>query len=106
MVICIRRPNKADLYEGAEDGLLHQSVEGRENLLPYGPVRTLHDNCQVLAPRTDMPAVTVPMGVTAGDLPAGLQLLGRPFDEGRLIELAYAYEQGTKHRRPPEKFAR
>ena len=64
------------------------------------------DNSQILAPRTGMPALTVPMGVTTGDLPAGLQMLGRPFDEGRLIKLAYAYEQGTKHRRPPKKFAR
>ena len=62
------------------------------------------DNNQVLAPRTGMPAVTVPMGHTYGDLPAGLQMLGRPFDEGRLIRLAYAYEQGTKHRRQPKGF--
>jgi amidase len=34
-------------------------------------------------------------------LPAGLQLFGRPFDEARLIRLAYAYEQATRHRRPP-----
>ena len=53
------------------------------------------DNSQVLAPRTGMPALTVPMGFTSGTLPAGLQMLGRPFDEGRLIKLAYAYEQGT-----------
>ncbi len=51
-----------------------------------------------------MPALTVPMGYTYENLPAGLQMLGRPFDEGRLIRLAYAYEQGTLHRRPPNGF--
>ena len=59
------------------------------------------DNSQSPAPRAGMPALTVPMGYTRTGLPAGLQMLGRPFDEGRLIELAYSYEQGTDHRRPP-----
>ena len=44
------------------------------------------------------------MGTTREHLPAGLQILGRPFAEGRLIELAYAYEQGTLHRHPPPDF--
>jgi Asp-tRNA(Asn)/Glu-tRNA(Gln) amidotransferase A subunit family amidase len=60
------------------------------------------DNNQLFAPSTGFPAITVPMGYTRGDsLPAGLQLLGRAFDEARLIRLGYAYEQATRHRRPP-----
>jgi amidase len=60
------------------------------------------DNSQVFSPTTGMPAITVPMGYTRGNrLPAGLQLLGRAFDEPRLIRLAYAYEQATKWRREP-----
>lgn len=62
------------------------------------------DNSQRVAPATGMPALTVPMGFTYGDLPAGLQMLGRPYAEGTLFRLAYAYEQGTQHRRPPEDF--
>jgi Asp-tRNA(Asn)/Glu-tRNA(Gln) amidotransferase A subunit family amidase len=62
------------------------------------------DNSQLVAPATGMPAVTVPMGYSHGNLPAGLQMLGRPYAEGRLIELAYAYEQATRHRRPPKGF--
>jgi amidase len=58
-----------------------------------------------LSPNADLPAISVPAGFTADtDLPVGLELLGRPFDEGRLLELAYAFEQGTDHRRPPEGF--
>ena len=62
------------------------------------------DNSQLVAPATGMPAVTVPMGFSYGDLPAGLQVLARPYDEGLLFKFAYAYEQGTRHRRPPADF--
>lgn len=62
------------------------------------------DNSQVIAPATGLPAVVVPMGFWNNKLPAGLQILGRPYSEGLLIELAYAYEQKTKHRRAPQGF--
>ena len=64
----------------------------------------LGDNSQLIAPATGMPALTVPMGFTYGTPPAGLQILARPYDELLLFRLAYAYEQGTHHRRPPEGF--
>ena len=36
------------------------------------------------------------------DLPVGLQLLGRPFGESRLLRIAHAYEQATEwHKRRP-----
>ena len=47
------------------------------------------------------PALTVPMGLTVDSMPAGLEFLGRAFSEPRLLGFAFAYEQGTKHRRPP-----
>lgn len=59
------------------------------------------DNSQIIAPHTGQPAFTVPMGFTSGNLPAGLQFLGRMYDEPTLIRLSYAYEQGTQHREPP-----
>lgn len=62
------------------------------------------DNSQFLAPATGTPAITVPMGFTYGMLPAGLQLLARPYDDGLLLAYAYAYEQATGHRRPPADF--
>lgn len=62
------------------------------------------DNSQLVAPATGQPAFTIPMGYTTGDLPAGIQFLGRIFDEPTLIRLAYAYEQQTHHRMPPKRF--
>jgi amidase len=62
------------------------------------------DNSQLVAPSTGLPAFTIPMGYTTGNLPAGLQFLGRLFDEPTLIRLSYAYEQATHHRMPPKRF--
>ena len=59
------------------------------------------DNSQIIAPHTGQPAFTVPMGFTSDNLPAGLQFLGRMYDEPTLIKLVYAYEQGTNHRVSP-----
>ena len=46
------------------------------------------------------PAITVPMGQAEG-LPVGLSFVGTAWSEGKLLQLAYAYEQGTRHRKPP-----
>jgi Asp-tRNA(Asn)/Glu-tRNA(Gln) amidotransferase A subunit family amidase len=58
-------------------------------------------NNRRLSPALGFPAITVPAGFTADGLPIGLELMGRAFDEALLLKLAYAYEQGTHHRRPP-----
>ena len=41
---------------------------------------------------TGLPAITVPCGFTAAGLPIGLQLIGRPFEEALLLQVAHAYE--------------
>jgi amidase len=46
------------------------------------------------------PHVTVPAGYFRG-LPVGISFFGRAWSDAKLIRLAYAYEQATKHRRPP-----
>jgi amidase len=46
------------------------------------------------------PSITVPAGDAFG-LPIGLSFIGTAWSEPKLIGLAYAYEQGTKHRTPP-----
>jgi aspartyl-tRNA(Asn)/glutamyl-tRNA(Gln) amidotransferase subunit A len=46
-----------------------------------------------------IPGISVPCGFTSGALPIGLQLLGRPFDELGLLQMARAYERATDHHR-------
>jgi amidase len=46
------------------------------------------------------PSVSVPMGFASG-LPVGLSFIGRAWSEATLIKAAYAFEQSTKHRKPP-----
>jgi amidase len=46
------------------------------------------------------PSITVTMGSAQG-LPVGLSFFGTAWSEGKLLRLAYAYEQGTHHRQPP-----
>jgi aspartyl-tRNA(Asn)/glutamyl-tRNA(Gln) amidotransferase subunit A len=42
----------------------------------------------------------VPSGVSAEGLPLSLQLLGRPFEEARLLHVARAFEAATGFSRP------
>jgi amidase len=44
------------------------------------------------------------IGPVAAQLPVGLDIVGRPFDEPLIIRIAGAYEAATKHRRPPPAF--
>ncbi len=61
------------------------------------------DNSQFFSPTTGFPSIQVPMGYTRGGrLPAGITFFGRAWSEPALIKYAYAYEQATRHRRPPE----
>ena len=46
------------------------------------------------------PNINIPMGFV-GELPVGLSFYGRKWSEPVLIEIAYAYEQGTLHRKKP-----
>jgi Asp-tRNA(Asn)/Glu-tRNA(Gln) amidotransferase A subunit family amidase len=82
------------------DALVYPSWNNPPRLI--GDLNSPHgNNSNRLAPPTGFPAMTVPMGFVHGTLPAGLQILGRPWSEPTLIKIGYAYEQVTLHRRPP-----
>lgn len=78
-------------------------------LLPFnigekiGDPLTLYmcDILTVPANLTGYPAMSVPCGFQDG-LPIGMQIIGKPFDEETILQVAYTYEQNTDHhlRRP------
>jgi amidase len=45
--------------------------------------------------KTGLPALVAPMGLTKEGLPIGLELMGKPFSEPKLIAMGYAYEQAS-----------
>ncbi len=47
------------------------------------------------------PVITLPMGYVE-DLPVGISFFGRAWSEPVLLEIAYAYENATQHRRKPQ----
>lgn len=51
---------------------------------------------------TGSPAMSIPCGFTKAGMPIGLQLVGRAFEEAKLLQTAYAYQSVTNwHRRRP-----
>jgi amidase len=58
------------------------------------------NGCSTFAAVAGYPHVTVPAGFAFG-LPVGLSFFGPAFTEGKLLGYAFAFEQATRHRRPP-----
>jgi Asp-tRNA(Asn)/Glu-tRNA(Gln) amidotransferase A subunit family amidase len=86
------------------DAIVHKAVEHQPTRIadgiapPYVDQKgASHLNTFVLW----VPSIVVPAGFTSDALPAGITFLGRPYDDARMLHLAYAYEQHTQHRRAP-----
>jgi aspartyl-tRNA(Asn)/glutamyl-tRNA(Gln) amidotransferase subunit A len=62
----------------------------------------LSDVCTLPINIAGIPAISIPAGF-AGNLPIGMQIMGKPFSEEILLRIAFAYEQATDwHKRKPE----
>lgn len=86
------------------DAIIHKSVEHQPTLIREGMNPPYYDMRGALALNTSLiyvPAISVPAGFTTDDLPVAISFLSRPYNDGLVIKLAYAYEQATHHRRPP-----
>jgi Asp-tRNA(Asn)/Glu-tRNA(Gln) amidotransferase A subunit family amidase len=86
------------------DAIVHKAVEHQPTLIKDGVNPPFVD--QKGAPHINtylvyVPSIVVPAGFTRDNLPAGITFLGRPYDDGNMIKLAFAYEQATHHRKPP-----
>jgi Asp-tRNA(Asn)/Glu-tRNA(Gln) amidotransferase A subunit family amidase len=90
------------------DAVVSAMDSRRVDVLVYPTIRTVAalvgepqrgSNCQLSA-STGMPALSIPAG-WSGDLPVGIELMGRPFDDARLVAFGHALEQAENQRRPP-----
>lgn len=86
------------------DAVVHKAVEHQPTLIKDGINPPFVD--QKGAPDINtflmfVPSIVVPAGFTHDNLPAGITFLGRPYADASMIQLAYGYEQATRHRRPP-----
>jgi amidase len=86
------------------DAIVHKAVEHQPTLIKDGVNPPYVD--QKGAPHINtflmfVPSIVVPAGFTRDNLPAGITFLGRPYADARMIQLAYAYEQASQHRRAP-----
>src|SRR3989338_554423 len=80
------------------DAIVHKAVEHQPTLIRDGVNPPYVD--QKGAPHLNtflvfVPTIVVPAGFTRDNLPAGLSFMGRPYDDGTVIKLAYSYEQAT-----------
>ena len=86
------------------DAIVHKAVEHQPTLIKDGINPPYVD--QKGAPHINtflvfVPSIVVPAGFARDSLPTGITFLGRPYDDAMMIQLAYAYEQITRHRRAP-----
>ncbi|MFH0839339.1 MAG: Asp-tRNA(Asn)/Glu-tRNA(Gln) amidotransferase subunit GatA [Candidatus Omnitrophota bacterium] len=62
----------------------------------------LSDIFTIPANLAGLPAISIPCGFNSENLPIGLQIIGRPFDEELLFRVAYTFEQATDfHKKKP-----
>ena len=79
------------------DALAYPTIADRPALVG---APQLASSC-ALAAQAGVPAIAMPAGFTNDGLPTGLELMGRPFSDARLVGFAYAFEQAGPRRRPP-----
>jgi len=86
------------------DAIVFKGVEHQPTLISEGvnpPFRNQWGVPDLNTFLVYVPAIVVPAGFSSDNLPSSITFLGRPYDDGLMIKLAYAYEQATHNRRPP-----
>ncbi|KAA2312379.1 Asp-tRNA(Asn)/Glu-tRNA(Gln) amidotransferase subunit GatA [Pseudooceanicola sediminis] len=98
-----------DAFAAGVDAILTpatpSSAFGLGEMTDADPVQMyLNDVFTVTVNLAGLPGISVPAGVDAKGLPLGLQLIGRPWEEGDLLNTAYALEQAAGFVSKPSKW--
>ena len=97
--------NDVDLLAGPSEPITAPPILASEVAIGERTVGTVGALTQYTRPYniSGTPAISVPCGFSLEDMPIGLQLAGRPFDEATVLRAAHAFEQATDwhSRRPP-----
>jgi Asp-tRNA(Asn)/Glu-tRNA(Gln) amidotransferase A subunit family amidase len=101
----LRRALVAVLDEHDLDAIAYPTLRQEPAVIGTAPLGTSLLGADVtscfLAAQSGLPAISAPAGFTERNLPVGVELMGRPFADARLVGLAYALEQATSPRKPP-----
>jgi amidase len=60
----------------------------------------------VIASQSGLPAISLPGGFTKDEIPVGVELLGMPFSEAKLLQMAFSYEKAANPRRASKLLAK
>ena len=98
-----------DVFAAGVDAILTPATPsaafGLGEMADADPVQMyLNDVFTVTVNLAGLPGISIPAGVDASGLPLGLQLIGRPFEEGDLLNTAYALEQACGFTAKPSKW--
>ena len=85
----------------AINGDRNTQLDAEPKPAPNAGPTALGSGLTFVASSLQWPAISVPNGYLGEGLPQGLQILGRAWDDAKIIGYAYAYEQATHYRRPP-----
>ncbi|MBO2448799.1 hypothetical protein J4573_16975 [Actinomadura barringtoniae] len=95
------RAGLTDLYRAKHlDAIVYPTITQQAQPIGQDPAKDPNRNCQLSA-HTGFPALSLPAGFTPQGMPVGMELLGTPFSEPKLLGMGYDFEQATRHRRPP-----
>ncbi|MFD0853137.1 amidase family protein, partial [Actinomadura adrarensis] len=93
------------LQQGLKDLMAEHDLDALVYPTIHEPATTIGTNQSYLNCRlsgySGFPALSVPAGFTDAGLPVGVELLGEPFSEPKLLGMGYAFEQATKYRKLP-----
>ena len=85
-----------DLYHSTEQGMDYAFEKNQLDVIIIPSDEGSH-----ISAKAGYPTITVPVGYTQEGEPVGISFAGTAFSEPALIEIAYAFEQITGHRKPP-----